>query len=90
MTKTNYSVPWIDATVKRLVKRDISFTFVLANKRNMMSRFVTSGSEHMFRIEHKFKLLKLKKSTAAAPQVHLRSNFVLISTTHAAVLFDSH
>ena len=49
MTKTKYSVPWIDATIKRLVKRDISFTFVLANQRNLMSRFITSGSEHMFR-----------------------------------------
>ena len=50
MTKTKYSVPWIDATIKRLVKRDIlSFTFILANQRTLMSRLITSGSEHMFR-----------------------------------------
>ena len=50
MTKTKYSVPWIGATIKRLVKRDKSFTFVvLANQKTMMSRFITSGSEHMFR-----------------------------------------
>ena len=49
MTKTKYSVPWIDATIKRLVKRDISFTFVLTNQRTLMSRFITCGSEHMFR-----------------------------------------
>ena len=39
MTKTKYSVPWIDATIKRLVKKDISFTLVLANQRTLMSRF---------------------------------------------------
>ena len=49
MTKTKYSVPWIDVTIKRLVKSDISFTFVLANRRTLMSRFITSGSEHMLR-----------------------------------------
>ena len=49
MTKTKYSVPWIDATIKRLVKRDITFTFVLAKQRTLTLRFITSGSEHMFR-----------------------------------------
>ena len=39
MTKTKYSVPWIDASIKRLVKKDISFTLVLANQRTLMSRF---------------------------------------------------
>ena len=51
MTKTKYSVPWIDATIKRLVKKRHKLTFVLvrANQRTLMSRFITSGSEHMFR-----------------------------------------
>ena len=48
-TKTKYSVPWIDLTIKRLVKKEISFTFVLVNQRTLMSRFITSGSEHMYR-----------------------------------------
>ena len=42
-------MPWIDVTIKRLVKRDISFTFVLTNPRTVMSRFTTNGSEHMSR-----------------------------------------
>ena len=31
------------------ITSDISFTFVLANQRTLMSRFITSSSEHMFR-----------------------------------------
>ena len=48
MTKTKYSVPWIDATIKRLVKNRHRLTFVLENQRTLMSRFITSGSERMF------------------------------------------
>ena len=42
MTKTKYSVSWIDVTIKWLVKK-ISFTFVLVNQRTLISRFITSG-----------------------------------------------
>ena len=49
MTKTKYSVPWINVTMKRLLRKDISFTFVLVNPRTLMSRLITSGSEHMYR-----------------------------------------
>ena len=48
MTKTKYSVSWIDVTIKRLVKK-ASFTFLLVNPRALMSRFITSGSERMYR-----------------------------------------
>ena len=47
MTKTKYSAPWIDVTIERLLRKEISFTFVLINQRTLMSRFNTSGSEHI-------------------------------------------
>ena len=48
-TKTKYSAPRIHVTIKPLVKKEISFTFVLVKQRTLMSRFITSGSEHMYR-----------------------------------------
>ena len=47
MTKTKCSVSWIDVTIKRLVKKRNKLTFVLVSQRTLMSRFITSGSEHM-------------------------------------------
>ena len=38
----------------------------------------------------KLNFFQLNKSTAAPPQLHPRSNFVLISTTQAVVLFGTH
>ena len=50
MTKTKYSVPWIHASVKRLVNKETQALPSCSQiKETLMSRFFTSGSEHMFR-----------------------------------------
>ena len=48
MTKTNYSVPWIDLKIKPLVKKRNKLTFVLVNPRTLMSRFIISSLEHIY------------------------------------------
>ena len=50
MTKTKYSSPWIDSSIKRLIKRrDRLYTSVLASQAALTSRAITNGSEHMFK-----------------------------------------
>ena len=49
MTKTKYSSPWIDSSIKRLIKRWTDFTSVLASQAALTSRAITNGSEHMFK-----------------------------------------
>ena len=49
MTKTKYSVPWIDLTIKLLVKKRNKLYLHLVNSRTLVSIFITSSSEHMFR-----------------------------------------
>ena len=47
--KTKLSLPWIDATIKPFLRKDKSYTFVHISPRTLMSRFIISGSEHMYR-----------------------------------------
>ena len=49
MTKTKYSLPWIDSSIKRLVRNVINLTFVLASQAAQTLRAIANGSEHMFK-----------------------------------------
>ena len=46
MTKTKYSLPKIDSSIRRLIR---SFIFVLASQAALTLRTITNGSEHMFK-----------------------------------------
>ena len=48
MTKTKYSLPWIENSIKRLIERK-NCTSVLENQAVLTLRTITNGSEHMYR-----------------------------------------
>ena len=47
MTKTKYSLPWIDCTIKRPIKKREGFIFVLAGQAALTLKTTTNGLEHM-------------------------------------------
>ena len=49
MTKTKYSLPWIDSLIRRLIRKREKLIFVLASQAALTLRTITNGSEHMFK-----------------------------------------
>ena len=49
MTKTKYSLPWIDRSIRCLIRNSTSFTFVITNQAVLTLSAITNGSEHMFK-----------------------------------------
>ena len=49
MTKTEYSLPLIDRSIRRLIRNSTSFTFVITNRAVLILSAITNGSEHMFK-----------------------------------------
>ena len=51
ITKTKYSLPWIDATIKRIMKRrqELNLPARKANDPDVKNHYIRNGSEYMLR-----------------------------------------
>ena len=49
MTKTKYSLPWIDSSIRRLIRKREKLFFRARKSCSSDVKTITSGSEHMFK-----------------------------------------